>query len=114
MPYINSPVSEIPQGKSTATPNATPRDINMMKGVMGACVDRLEAETNAQTSPNKVARGKYLLFNGSVCTTALSGLHGYLYRVHCLTLLINLCLENTSHKTYIYQRWNGHQNSARI
>ena len=64
MPYINSPVSEIPQGKSTATPNATPRDINMMKGVMGACVDRLEAQTNAQTSPNKVARGKYLLFNG--------------------------------------------------
>ena len=41
-----------------------------------------------------------LLFNrskghGSGCTTALSGMHRYLYRVHCLTPPASLCSDNT-------------------
>ena len=33
--------------------------------------------------------------HGSGCTTALSGMHRYLYRVYCLTPPASLCSDNT-------------------
>ena len=69
---------------------------------------------------NEATSGSLLLmFNGGIghgsdCTTALSGVHRYLYRVYCPTPPTSLCSDNTQNPHRSPAEWNEHQNSACI
>ena len=51
--------------------------------------------SNLKTIPNLKASNSISKGHGSGCTTALSGVYRYLYRVYCLTPPTSLCSANT-------------------